>query len=661
MLPLIDSKKAIISSSSVDQLQDVLKAVPKPNDLTFPVLRYNSHAFERLDGQVLATSLTNMDFSVRTLNVLTKGCGLKTLGDFLKLVSVGAVAGKWRNFGKKSFQELVDFILALDACILEYGAPDWVKFKSIRGGIEFVAESNSQIQSEMTVRFDFPIIRYTSTELSRLSEKSKNLPLDNLHLDCRAACAMGDVGIRTIDDLVIKISEGLNANELKNFGRKAFDDVVSAIRALSACIDESGACDWVKFSQSRGYAVIPEEFHPHGIGSVEQLVECLRKAMSAQYQDLKDGERYLDVLESRVIAKVDEVLTLEALGKKYDLHRERIRQMETEMLSYLHASLLNGCYSVSKSKNQKGVQEVRFDALRYRFRPELEHLFKRAVEVLTSQNLPVWSLVNWSVLLAEFSGLSAEGIIENANLLTVILGWRLVPVKFLEGVDGGYLVVRDELETEQLVRLKASLDDVHLYLQDRSEADTAENIVDSIEFPEVFDELGIDSTILLGLCSTIQKTGEGLWKIKPSYFKPKIGKLSCDIVEGIMRAKGSRMHSSDIVRKFRKTHCHLLESEDRVLMARMFNDSRFEPIGRTGYWVLTEWGLVTGTIREVLSNVLSAAPGSMHINEIITEVRKMVPCSASSVRHYLLESPEKFTRLSPNFFCIAGREPGDTI
>jgi hypothetical protein len=187
-----------------------------------------------------------------------------------------------------------------------------------------------------------------------------------------------------------------------------------------------------------------------------------------------------------------------------------------------------------------------------------------------------------------------------------------------------------------------------------------QDIFAKIENSAILESLGLDSEYILSLCSTIEETADGLWKIKPDHYRPRIGKLSCDIVEKILREKGSRIHSSDIVRKFRRDHDHFLEN-DRALMARMFNDGRFEPIGRTGYWVLKEWGLETGTIREVLATVLSRSTGPMNIDEIVVEVRKIIPCAASSVATYLQESPEKFTKLGPYTYCFAGLAHKDTV
>ena len=147
-----------------------------------------------------------------------------------------------------------------------------------------------------------------------------------------------------------------------------------------------------------------------------------------------------------------------------------------------------------------------------------------------------------------------------------------------------------------------------------------------------------------------------MWTIKPEFFKPKIGKLTCDAVYGILSENGSRMHNTQLLRQFKLRHSDLLES-DRLLTSRMFLDPRFRPIGRSGYWVLTEWNQETGTIREVIAKVLEEAVGPMHINDILRLVRMRVPCKEASIRAYLAESPEKYIKLSSTTFGLASCYP----
>jgi DNA-directed RNA polymerase alpha subunit len=624
----------------------------------FPFIKYNSEKLDELNSSFLDFHITRFSFSVRTKNVLLNR-GIQTLGDLIELLRIGEDAGKWINLGKTSYKELVDFILALDDCIASDGRPNWTRFSSLWGNAEIGEEESSEINCEAPVRIEFPFIRFTTPSLQHLSEKCKEESLDNLHLDCRAYSSMHDLGVITVGDFVSKMSEGINANDLRNVGRKAFQDLCEAIRALSLCIDSTGKCDWTKFAENRGFGVFPNESLDSGIKSAELLINSIRKAITAQFLDHKDRERYSDILDSRVIAKFEDVRTLEALGGKYNVSRELIRQNEAEIIRYLRASVLEGCYSVPKTKNNNGVLEVRRNALRYRFRPELQAIMKKSEELFASKSFSVSSLADWSETFAVFSGFSEESIRENAHFLTLLLGFQLVPFNIAR-IKSEPLVVIDSLETELINQLRDFLEDLHLFLQDKLEPESYEDIFATIENSAILERLGLDPEYFLSLCSTIEETTDGLWKIKPEHYRPRIGKLSCDIVEKILREKGNRIHSSDIVRKFRRSHEHLLEN-DRALMARMFNDDRFEPIGRTGYWVLKEWGLETGTIREVLPKVLSSAPGPMHLDDIIAEVRRMIPCAASSVEAYLQEAPEKYTKLGPRTYCLAGREPEDTF
>ncbi len=66
-----------------------------------------------------------------------------------------------------------------------------------------------------------------------------------------------------------------------------------------------------------------------------QEEENVRKGMAAALQTLKDRERY--IIENRVLA--DKPLTLEELGSKFNISRERVRQIESTALKKIREVL----------------------------------------------------------------------------------------------------------------------------------------------------------------------------------------------------------------------------------------------------------------------------------------------------------------------------------
>jgi hypothetical protein len=630
-----------------------------------PIIRVDLH-FTRIDTEGLRRLLPNVrellistfELSVRTKNILDYQ-RIVTLGDLLDLLKQGVSLARWRNFGKKSFHELADFILAFDKCVSPDGIPDWRLFSQVLGKVEYVPSKEPLIadQNHPPAVFRYPKIQYGFHGLKELSDESSNLSVDNLHLDCRSACAMRSIGVLTIGDFIAKVKEGIDISKIRNVNKKAFVEISSAVTSLTASVDANGCCDWMIYAEKRGYPILPEASPSASGYSMEEIAEAIRCAIRLQFEANKNSKCYLDILNLRLLAQHSKQKTLEVLAKLHGITRERIRQIEMEIMRSLKGPLLGGIYSVKHVKKD----EVRYEGLLFRFRPELEKMMQVASAHFSKSTAKAWPFFEWCGQLASLWGLpDQQGIVEYAELITAMIGLEVLPLK-IAGIKADPIVVNGELDTDTRNELRDVIEDMHYYLQDKTEAVTVREIFESLEERDLNARIGLSPEEMPLLCSTIESTDPGMWKIRPEYFNARVGKLSCDIVEKILREKGSRLHSSEIVRKFRKTHGHLLESEDRVLMARMFNEGRFEPIGRTGYWVLKEWGLETGTIREVLPKVLSSASGPMNINDIVFEVRKMIPCAASSVAAYLQESPEKYTRLSPYTYCLAGREPEDNV
>jgi hypothetical protein len=620
--------------------------------------RIDTEGLRRLSPNVRGLQISSFDLSIRTKNCLDYH-RVVTLGDLLDTLKKGASFGRWRNFGKKSFQELADFILALDKCISSDGIPDWRIFSQILGEVGYapIGESADPDQNHPSAVFRYPKIQYSFHGLKELSEESRNLSVDNLHLDCRSACAMRSIGVSTIGDFIAKVKEGIDISKIRNVNKKAFVEISSAVTSLAAAVDATGCCGWTIYAEKRGYPILPEASPSSLSYSCDEIANAVRGAVQYQFSGNKNSERYLDILNQRLLAPQSDKKTLEELAKLHGITRERIRQNEMDIMRCLRGALLDGSYSVRKSKNG----EIDYEGLLFRFRPELEKMMQVAAANFSDSTAKVWPFSNWCGQLAAVWGVADDqGIAQYAELIVSILGLEVLELS-IRGIKADPIVINGAMGTAERNDLRDVIEDMHYYLQDKTEAVTVCEILESLEERDLNARIGLSPDEMPLLCSTIESPAPGMWKILPEYFNARVGKLSCDIVEKILREKGSRMHSSEIVRKFRKTHGHLLESEDRVLMARMFNEGRFEPIGRTGYWVLKEWGLETGTIREVLPKVLSGASGPMNINDIVFEVRKMIPCAASSVEAYLQEAPEKYTKLGPRTYCLAGREPEDTF
>ena len=587
--------------------------------------------------------------SRRALNIYSS-MGVSTLEALVALAAKGF--SQPSGFGRKCYAETAALLQAAASVTDKYGEIDLALLcKNIGRPLKALSGTASGRPSDPSYTVQFPLLRYSTKRLERLSDQMRGQSLHNLHLDSRAATTMEKIGVRDVGGFVDLLKEGINANKLRNFGRTAFNDLLAALTALSSSIDAKEECDWVAYASARGFKALPSAVIETPREAVEQMADIVEQAIEAQFRGQKDFRRQMDVFKGRLHSPINDYLTLEQLGTRHKLSRERIRQNEMHIARCISAPLLLGCYSVPVIRS-KGKS---YDALRFRFRPVVESTLQSANEALNAEGRKVWRLDDWVQFLSQLWNADPHLVERNALLLSVLFRFSL-EAQTVDGETKGFLLVSEEVPTAVRQELRELLKVIHLSMQGSAEGLSTAEILALLSAAKVLKGLALKAEDLMALSPAVFPIQPGVWKIKPEFFKPKVGKLTCDAAYEILSENGSRMHNSQLLRRFKLRHPDLLQS-DRLLTVRMFVDPRFRPIGRSGYWVLAEWNQETGTIREVIAKVLEEAEGPMHINDILRVVRVRVPCKETSIRAYLAESPDQYIKLSSVTYGWASRYP----
>jgi hypothetical protein len=314
--------------------------------------------------------------------------------------------------------------------------------------------------------------------------------------------------------------------------------------------------------------------------------------------------------------------------------------------AYLSAAMLESSYSVPVKRTYEG--------LRFRFRPAVESTLQSANAALNAEGRKVWRLDDWVQFLSQLWNADPHLVERNALLLSALFRVSL-EAQTVDGETKGFLVVSEEVSTALKQDFRELLKDIQFSMQGSLEPLSAAEAIEPFDFKHVLAGLAISPDQLLAFCPALSTDSEGLWRIKPEFFRPQAAKLTRDAVYEILRSQGTRMHKADIIRIFKAKYPDLFGNE-RVFVVRIASDERFDALNKSGFWVLSEWNKETGTIREVLDRVMKASNGPMNINDILASVRKIVPCAESSIRHYLLHSGGKYTRLSKTVFDLASRQ-----
>ncbi|HNW71803.1 MAG TPA: sigma factor-like helix-turn-helix DNA-binding protein [Candidatus Paceibacterota bacterium] len=272
--------------------------------------------------------------------------------------------------------------------------------------------------------------------------------------------------------------------------------------------------------------------------------------------------------------------TLEEIGKKYNITRERVRQIEESALNM-----------IKKSEAYKGEQAV-FD--------ELKELINSLGSIISEHEL--------------LSHISKDKATQNHIHFYLVLGDAFKKHREDNHFHARWSV-NDEVAQkvhDSLKKLYASLNDEDLISETEMIKKFFDNMKDSVE--EYKKEEIVKRW--LGMSKTISKNPLGEWGKSTS---PNIRTRGVkDYAFLVMRRHGSPMHfrevADNISKTFnRKTHYATCHNE-------LIKDPRFVLVGR-GMYALSEWGYKAGIAREIIRDILKRE-GPLSKDQVVEKVMK---------------------------------------
>jgi len=291
-------------------------------------------------------------------------------------------------------------------------------------------------------------------------------------------------------------------------------------------------------------------------------------------------ERSRDVLIHRYgLNKSAKKNTLDAIGKKYGVTRERVRQIENYSLKNIRKSDLFNSEEITVILN------------------EIEKIIKSIGEVVSEEDL--------------LDYLSKDKQIKNHLFLILILGESFIKEKEDSEFKSRWFV--DQKLSKDILSLLKNLHKE--FNEDKliSEDDVISLICKKSKFKSQKRE---DMKRWLSLSKVIDKNPFDEWGLSKS---PDIR------VKGIrshaylvVRQNGSPMHFREVAKMIqkhfnRKVHTATCHNE-------LIKDKRFVLVGR-GLYALSEWGYTKGIVKDVIRDILERE-GSLSRDEIIEKVLK---------------------------------------
>ena len=272
--------------------------------------------------------------------------------------------------------------------------------------------------------------------------------------------------------------------------------------------------------------------------------------------------------------------TLEAIGQKYGITRERVRQIENAALTMIRKGVA--------FKDEKAV----FD--------ELKKLVHTLGGIIAEQDL--------------LNHLSKDKITQNHIHLYLTLD-----DSFKKHKEDDEFKTRWSVDDEISEEVHKSLKNLFANLSDDELVPEQELIARFLEEVKNLSEEYKNEEIAkrwLAMSKTINKNPLGEWgKSTSSSIKTRGIK---DYAFLMMRKHGSPMHFREVAKAVSSTFnkkCHTATCHNELI-----KDSRFVLVGR-GIYALSEWGYKSGVVREVIKELLKKN-GPMTKEDIVEQVMK---------------------------------------
>ncbi len=292
-------------------------------------------------------------------------------------------------------------------------------------------------------------------------------------------------------------------------------------------------------------------------------------------------DRAYDIIVNRYgLAESPESKTLEAIGKKYNITRERVRQIENAALA-----------AIRKSESFKAEHKT-FS--------ELKDLMENAGAMVHEDDF--------------LSFISKDKSIQNHVRFYLVLGDEFKKIKEDEHFSSRWTIDESlsEVVHDALHSVYQTLDDKELL----SEDDLVARFLNEIK--DVADQYKNEEIARrwLTISKKIGKNPLGEWGPADSQNIKTRGIK--DYAFLMMRKHGSPMHFREVAKAItdtfgRKTHIATTHNE-------LIKDPRFVLVGR-GYYALAEWGYKPGIVREVIKEIL-VKEGPLTKEEVIDRVLK---------------------------------------
>jgi hypothetical protein len=349
--------------------------------------------------------------------------------------------------------------------------------------------------------------------------------------------------------------------------------------------------------------------------------------------DLKDREA--DVINKRFGLLGEPKQTLEEIGSKYAITRERVRQIEISAIKKLIASTKDESYFTNPIRVVKQIIEARGgiveqnDLLEQIVKISKSYLgsdiFSDPKEVTGIGNLFIFSLNNlWN---KEFKQIEPNSIFK--------LGWRLsgtstdAAEKLFEVAEDIIKAVGQPISETRLVG-KIRKSDV--WKKEYAPQPSIDNLSSDEQQRLVVGQLKLSQKVRANI---FNEWGMADW----SLVKPK---RMTDKIFLILKRQQEPLHFRDIARLINEADFDKKKAYPPTIHNELILDKRYVLIGR-GIYALSDWGYFPGTVAQVIARIIEEAEEAHTREQIVEKVLKQRLVNQATI-HLALTNKQRFVQ-----------------
>ncbi len=326
--------------------------------------------------------------------------------------------------------------------------------------------------------------------------------------------------------------------------------------------------------------------------NLKQIINTLFKEL-----DPKESE----ILRSRFGLSNKEKGTLEAIGQNYGLSKERIRQVQNQALNKLR----------QLDKAEKLITEVKNDMIE--FLEQKRGIAKEKIIFEKSEKPEILIFI-----MSQFFQKDLERIEDHPKLETV---WKLksLSLGLVENVLNEALNIINERKTSikkeeflellknSLVYRKNDLDDQYIFSFIEASCEIEENIL---------GEYGL------------------------AHWREIVPKRISDKIYLVFRQENKPLHFEEITKKINELNFDHKTAYPRAVHNELILDERFVLIGR-GVYALKDWGYQSGTVKDILNNILKETKKPLTREELAKKVGEQRVVKESTIYTALMDKAFK--------------------